>query len=118
MGTNYYLHTTKGIIKKSPVIQHIGKKSAGWKFTFHWIEGVAESVPQWMELTQKGRIIDEYGRKLSWEDFWDIVQQGQVLKGYQEWAQKEIENGNRLVFLFKDSHVEVDGYDFTKGEFR
>lgn len=78
MGMNYYYKETlsDGSIEKT----HIGKDSAGWKFTFHVYGGhlyLPSSPTQWfkfMEATRQwGKILDEYGREISPFDFWLMV---------------------------------------------
>lgn len=74
---------------------HIGKSSAGWKFLFEKIPKVAENKADWMELTRKGEIVDEYGKKWSFDDFWDLV------------ARKQVDRAQRF-----DGMYLVDGYNF------
>lgn len=108
MGTNYYLHLD--VCKhcgRSGEVLHIGKSSAGWRFMFHFIEGRAESVSQWLHLTRRGVIKTEYKNSVSFKDFWLLVKRKQKLKsskGYFDVHPHE-------------SFVVIDGFDFSKGEF-
>jgi hypothetical protein len=60
MGTNYY--TKEG--------KHLGKKSIGWRFTFHGIpEQGLVSVEDWKKAIGDGIVVSEYEEELSWEEF-------------------------------------------------
>ena len=71
MGTNYYY----GKHKK----YHIGKKSSGWEFIFEaQPELDVYSKPQWGNflfdnVPLKGNIIDEYGTELTFDEFFNMV---------------------------------------------
>jgi len=77
MGTNYYLH-------KKPCsscgyeggVQHIGKNSGAWAFTFQ--SGTNEPWEAWQEYLSKqidrGNVIkDEYGDTITLDDFVALV---------------------------------------------
>lgn len=97
MGTNYELYYNKCKCCGRTDSLHIGKSSVGWKFLFQKIPEKAENIAQWKELTKIGEIVDEYGRTLSYDDFWQLVENKQKEKYQQgEW---------------------IDGYDFCEGEF-
>lgn len=89
MGTNFYLRKNISTEKKNelhsyidnedwyslqkhiPTEIHIGKKSAGWKFLwnankFKYFKPNKESI---MEFLQSGQIVDEYGEKISFDQF-------------------------------------------------
>lgn len=77
MGTNYYVNIGEESL-------HIGKLSYGQRFLFRAhpkkdIFTVAQwqffmSPPSWMENPQQPtRIVDEYGRTCSYEDFWAMI---------------------------------------------
>lgn len=98
MGTNYELYYNKCQCCGRSDSIHIGKSSAGWRFIFQKHEGVVENIAQLKELTAKGEIVDEYGRTISNEDFWKLVEAKQTEKNSQA------------------SEV-IDGYDFAPYEF-
>ena len=99
MGTNYYLNFNKKIAKHLGTSQlHIGTSSVGWRFTFHKIPNLAETVTAWIHLTKQGTIVDEYGRNHSFSWFWELVDN----KSHDS----------------HQSHCElVNGNDFLEGEF-
>lgn len=81
MGTNYYVkapqpcdHCGQEHICKQGI--HIGKSSAGWKFTFAWNGGAYYKSYGEMErwLADK-QIYDEYNRPVSQKDFFNMVEQ-------------------------------------------
>ena len=69
MGTNYYLDHPQ-----FDELLHIGKSSAGWRFIFQQINGIAESSADWRTLTKQGHIIDEYDKPIDYEVFWSLVE--------------------------------------------
>jgi hypothetical protein len=99
MGTNYTLYYNKCKCCKRSDELHIGKSSAGWKFLFRKHSGKAENIQQWKELTAKGEIIDEYGRLVTNDWFWDLVEN----------KQKESRHTNAGEL--------IDGYNFADYEF-
>jgi len=112
MGTNYYLHITKGWFHKTTTIYHIGLSSAGWRFNFQFFDNLAESVEAWKAFTKTGKIKDEYGRTVQYDNFWDIVASKQYGQRFLDIAS--------LSDLFKPDrtkNIQVGEYDFTKGQF-
>lgn len=83
MGTNYYLEEPtgdpcRGCGLPSLVSLHIGKSSGGWAFLFRAHEGVRSEV-DWRARIETavaagGRIVDEYDRDCSVEEFWKMVE--------------------------------------------
>lgn len=110
MGMNYYA------VKKKPSINepiHIGKSSAGWRFLFHEIDGIADdwdlqinTYPQWKEWLEK-HIGKDYVI-LNEED--EMVKLNDLLKLIEN-KQKENNPDN-----FTNAR-NVDGYRFTRGDF-
>lgn len=100
MGTNYYLHSKICEVCGRYDKHHIGKDSAGWRFLFQFIEGVAENIEGWRkQMDRKDAIIvDAYGEEIKQEDFWELVRSKQ--KGKTHFEMKVI-----------------DGFDFYQGEF-
>lgn len=101
MGTNYYIKKYMTPEQKQKIINkinndeyeeakwdleeiediHIGKRSTGWKFLwdandFKYFEPTKESLIEWLK---SGQIIDEYGRKFTFDEFWN-----ECLKGFRE----------------------------------
>lgn len=61
------------LIDNIPENIHIGKRSTGWKFLwdahdFRYFKPNKESLIEWLK---SGDIYDEYGRKYSFEQFWN-----------------------------------------------
>lgn len=91
MGTNYYLRYNYcpccGRYERS----HIGKSSAGWKFQFRLYKQYdvdfehPSSVDGWFETLYiydsspfyGCGIYDEYGKNITFKDFWDLVKSKQ-----------------------------------------
>lgn len=99
MGTNFYMKripteddiqmmSTLALERKLDELQsfvneinkeiHIGKRSGGWKFLFNHNNAVyfdpksQESLKAWLSDPHY-QIEDEYGEKLTFEEFWDMV---------------------------------------------
>lgn len=76
MGTNYYaIHNACENCGRRDVI-HIGKQSAGWRFTWHACrfdsDGIAiASARQWVAFLRSAgvKIVDEYGREWTVDEF-------------------------------------------------
>ena len=107
MGTNYY-------IKEKPPCPtcghggtdiHLGKSSAGWAFTFQYNGGeYYKTVVEMREWTRGKQIFNEYGEKVSFEEFWDMVEAKQ--EGMQH--SEVTKDFNALM---------IDGYSFVNTEF-
>jgi hypothetical protein len=112
MGTNYYYRpegtTTcprcgQGGAAKDE--EHIGKSSAGWTFSFHGTE-FAGSYAEWLDVLEVGgEIFDEYGRKVSLEDFKAMVEDK---KNAPHHHAREYPQG---------SWTDPEGHSFSGGEF-
>ena len=116
MGTNYYHRTGICECCRRYDERHIGKSSAGWQFSF---QGYRDSVPiitsfeDWKrELQIEGKIFDEYGREVSFEDFVKLVKekQSEEMNTYDYCAKEGSVNMTRR---WKDE----EGYSFSEGEF-
>lgn len=83
MGVNYYAIKNKVSLYNYPI--HIGKSSAGWKFLFRGYvpiedsELVLKSIEDWKEFLSNKEfvILDEYDRLISYEEFFNMVEQKQ-----------------------------------------
>ncbi len=73
MGTNYYARVKCCDACGRYDELHIGKSSAGWKFSFR---GYKEHDPPivsetgWREFLRTARIFDEYGKEVAYDEFW------------------------------------------------
>ena len=99
MGSNYYLRKICEHCGRYDEL-HLGKSSAGWKFLFQkskLINNLAEAVV----LTCTYDIYDEYGRRITPKEFWDMVLEKQKEKSQT------------------DEYCEIiDGFNFYEGDFR
>lgn len=82
MGTNYYLRLRFCSCCGRYDERHIGKSSAGWKFIFRVHENI--DVNEWKGETlhyknwsDEEGIFNEYGDKVSYDDFWELVKNKQ-----------------------------------------
>ena len=76
MGTNYYLYMSR--YKQELDIEgvHIGKNSWGWVFHFNAISAPqVKTVADMKAFTKMGFIYDEYGREITYQDFWEMVEE-------------------------------------------
>lgn len=79
MGSNYYLRLRFCRSCDRFDEHHIGKSSAGWKFLFRVTKNI--DVDEWKGETlhyknwsDEEGIFDEYGQKVSYDDFWVKVE--------------------------------------------
>ena len=104
MGTNYYLNYDYcPCCGKSRQRIHIGKSSAGWRFLFDMESTKCTNLNQIKEKLRYGNIEDEYHRQISYQDFFNIVEQKQI--------EEEARN------ITNDYVNIVDGYEFNKNSF-
>ena len=104
MGTNYYVQRScpEACAHCSLEDQHIGKRSAGWRFTFRAHQGIT-SRSDWESLIREPAVVvSEYGRKVTPDEFWALVDE--TRKG-------------RLHRPGDASWVDPDGWDFLDVEF-
>lgn len=94
MGTNFYLrqkitkslkdelhkyideNNWEDLVEHIPKEIHIGKRSYGWKFlwnahNFKYFNPSKESLIEWLK---SGQIVNEYGKMLSFEEFWREIE--------------------------------------------
>jgi hypothetical protein len=77
VGTNYYQRTNICECCGRYEERHIGKKSAGWEFSFQGYNEDIEiySWEDWKKvLKEKGKIFNEYGEEISYEEFVKLVE--------------------------------------------
>lgn len=68
MGTNYY------IAHDNPADEHdnhIGKYSAGWRFSFQG--AISKTIKEWEDRLNGAKIVNEYGREVATDEFWKMV---------------------------------------------
>ncbi len=99
MGTNYYIKDKECLACNRYEEIHLGKSSFGWKFSFHLHEDLYKDVPEMMEYLLGKKIFDEYGREISYKEFWEMVQNKQTGTRHDEHA------------------IQIDGYDFFDHDF-
>lgn len=116
MGTNYY------VVKKKPTIAsplHIGKSSAGWKFSFQEVKKYfseydydleIHTYNQWLKFLEDNVgyknngeyvILNEYDEEVSLKELLDLIDKKQ-----------KIENPDDFTYS-----KNVDGYSFTDVDF-
>ena len=116
MGTNYYAVRNRASVEE-PI--HIGKSSAGWFFNFQsrndtWrdppvVWNTVEQVKDWLQRytvdSSEYVIINEYDEVVSFEDFFEMVEDKQNDPFNQE---------NPDNFRYSRN---VNGYRFSDGDF-
>lgn len=103
MGTNFYWNPTddKPHCTTCECFQalHIGKRSAGWKFSLriHPELGINE-LEDWKEKFKHGNIHDEYGREITVREMVDIIEHwgdsAVRTRDYHNWAATKPGKGN------------------------
>lgn len=86
---------------------HIGKSSYGWKFLFNWNKGkfyspLKSSINDFLE---QHRIVDEYGREIALDAFWDMVESKQDGMDNEEYYEK-YEKGKRAIILCNEMYFD------------
>ena len=108
MGTNYYAKINIcPCCKKPEETAHLGKSSAGWSFALQYNGGRFYTDFEGMKDWLKGKVIeDEYGGKISKEDFIKMVE-----------SKKKIKDPNADYGSRSENIMEIDGYKFYDWEF-
>lgn len=113
MGTNYYAleNPCSECGKPKDGRLHLGKSSAGWKFTFRKQDEYS-NFQQFKEFIQSDRvrIEDEYGREISAEELVEKIKSKEDGRSHMENAQED--KWGRP----EDIQV-VDGHEFINHEF-
>ena len=114
MGTNYFIDESKcDHCGHQRELVHIGKSSSGWKFTFHATD-FCKSKADWEAWLLNCAIVDEYGRYVSHQEFFDMVEQKQSSYDHTTapdniWGPWTREDGIH--------YMDPNGYYFARGEF-
>jgi len=101
MGTNYYVDLEVCPTCKRPKeTVHIGKSSYGWKFHFQGGTEYFNNVKELRKFLKGKEIYDEYGRKISYEKFWEMVEEKQKMEEPDDIYYRTDEDGYK--FFDKD----------------
>ena len=124
MGTNYYQRTDICSNCNRYEEKHIGKNSGGWDFHFQGYNGYGDNpkIISWedwkQELQTNGKIFDEYGDELSFDEFVQLVEENHNGKF------KGRSNINHYDYCVEQRNINISGYwkdnegfSFTNGEF-
>lgn len=108
MGTNYYTKENECDHCGRFDEIHLGKSSMGWQFSFQYNGGQyyknVEEMKVWLESKT---ITNEYGDKVSNEQFWTMVKKKQVPTNSNHASQ----------YNCYDTEMVINGYSFSDGEF-
>lgn len=106
MGTNYYHQTNICACCGRCDLEHIGKSSMGWQFTFHATES-ARSWSDWKLVLKEGQIVNEYDEPQPYDEFVAFVEQ------------KQANNTRNHALLYPDrgNYIDDEGYSFSPGGF-
>lgn len=129
MGTNYYAYKKLTKEQKNKIVQslendeydsvifdinqlsnkvHIGKQSYGWKFIFNpnlfkYYEPTIKSIDDYLR-GDNILLKDEYGRKISIDEFWKMVENSKDKLDNREYNQK---HHDEMVFLYGSKCDEI-----------
>lgn len=81
------------LINKTTI--HIGKASSGWKFVFDANEKTFYTFEEYKEYLKEYVITSEYGKIISHNEFWELVEKKQILSSAKN-----------------DNYCLLDGYEF------
>jgi len=121
MGTNYYLKQT-GRKREctcchrpfEKIELHIGKRSAGWEFSFQGYKGI-RSKKDWVERINTADasyvIEDEYGRRFTPEEFLKLVEDTRYPGQHKQYV-AALKEG-----MTHDSWQDDEGWSFTSADF-
>jgi len=132
MGTNYYVQKNYCECCKRHDLEHIGKSSFGWAFSFRGYRYAPaaeyadlDSWRKWKEYLKDQQIVDEYGDYIDYADFVNLVETvksptfvndtGRKNKSHNE----EMKKDHPRWFYANENDCWDDelGYSFTSREF-
>lgn len=111
IGTNYYRipprceHCGRGDER-----EHVGKSSAGWSFSFHTDLGLPRSFAEWKERLRGEVIENEYGDRVTLEEFTAMVERKQGGRRHAEEYPTSRYPGH-------PTFLDPEGHSFSEGEF-
>lgn len=106
MGTNYYHRKNICPTCERYDEEHLGKNSAGWTFTFHGTQQI-RSYQHWLtELEKGGEIYNEYGEKISLDEFKQMVK-----------SKKNSANNHAAQYGSDRDWADPEGHSFSGHEF-
>lgn len=106
MGTNFYAHTNVCTCCNRSDIVHLGKRSAGWTFSFQGSETI-RNFDDWCRLVRSAsRIEDEYGTPIDAEEM------------IEEAATWGVGTGKRHADLYRQyAWIDPYGHSFSDSDF-
>jgi len=110
MGTNYYVKDAPPCptCKQGGTEIHLGKSSGGWAFHFQYNGGeYYKTIVEMREWLRSKQIWNEYEEKVSFDEFWDLV----------EAKQEEFEESKKHWDEHPGNTFYIDGYCFSDHEF-
>lgn len=122
MGTNYYHRTNICEHCDRFDEHHIGKASAGWTFSFHGereeiternpLGEVIASFDDWKDRLSLGKIFDEYGTEVAFEEFVRMVERKKQEKcNHTEYC--KVDHPSHA----QENWLDNEGNSFSEGEF-
>lgn len=104
MGTNYYIELNFCDKCERYDSIHIGKSSFGWKFAIEIHEEYYNNFKDFVEFVRDKTILDEYDKKISFDDFMNMIEVKQESKSHFE-------------DYPKDKYADCEEADLHKGGF-
>lgn len=123
MGTNYYVvDNVCECCKRYDEKYHIGKKSYGWAFSFHGYKYDGLTTWQkWKEYLVDKIIYDEYGDKIDYTDFVNLIETYKGPKHIRADGKKNLvhnEEGRKEGWFNPEyDWDDPEGYSFCSREF-
>lgn len=106
MGTNYYHRRNVCDCCGRFDLEHIGKSSIGWQFTFH-ATATERTFQDWATaLRAGGTIEDEYGCGVSVDDFLALVE-----------SKRTAPNNHAALYTQYGDYIDPEGYSMSPGDF-
>ena len=113
MGENYYhVRNVCPTCGRGDEREHIGKSSAGWSFSFHTDPDLPRSFAEWRERLKEGEIRDEYGERITLEEFTAMVERKKGGRNHAAECGPQRDPRSR----YRD-FVDPEGHSFSEGEF-
>ena len=112
MGTNFYVAPEKcHCCDHTPKPTHIGKKSAGWSFSFHATKEL-KSWAAWKTFLSNNEIVDELGDPVTLEEFSAMVENTKLDRNHTTHCKE-----NHPEHAKESCFLDPEGYSFCTAYF-
>lgn len=122
MSTNYYHRYSICECCNRYDEKHIGKYSMGWQFSFRAYQNLDASVlvgswNDWKLVLTMGKIFDEYGNEISYDDFVAKVESSKGKQNHYDYVKNAPQYQEAGMNFLQGCYKDAENWDFSYEEF-